>query len=140
MKTTLLTIITAAMLAVSAFDTVTAQIADDGTPAYQELPTGKDGYAELPDTAERREHNYAINTSLLADAVELESEVMPNKAEFYQPPIPYPMPHPANVPATYVLVRVYWGRSLQFIGYIWLDADMVNYLHGYGEDDQLVNL
>jgi hypothetical protein len=93
-------------------------------------------------TAERREHIYAINPTLDVDAVELSPEQTPNKAEFYQPPIPYPMPRPPSVPATFVLVRVYWGAEvLQFIGYIWLDADMVNYLHGISNDnDELVRL
>jgi hypothetical protein len=69
-------------------------------------------------------HKYVRNTALPPDCVELAVD-SPSQG-FYRTP---PKERPANVPPTYVLVQVF-VQDGQFIGWIYMEADVVRFLHG----------
>jgi hypothetical protein len=69
-------------------------------------------------------HRYVRNTTLPPDCVELAAD-SPFHG-FYRTP---PEDRPANVPPTYVLVRVFMQDG-RFIGWIYMEADVARFLHG----------
>jgi hypothetical protein len=78
------------------------------------------------------DHNYVPNAMLPFDIVQLADEDVINDGDFYQA---HPKTRPVNVPSPFVLVEVYQhreysGTGLVFVGFIYLDADKVNILHG----------
>jgi len=99
-----------------ALSMATAGLADDGRSV--------DGFRVVSEPAVMREHDYIVNTLLPPDAVELYPDDEVIRADFFATPVP----RPPNIPATFVLARVFWHD--EFIGYVWLDADVVNELHG----------
>jgi hypothetical protein len=80
-------------------------------------------YGEEPAT-HHYNHRYVRNTTLPPDCVELAAD-SPSQG-FYQTP---PKERPANVPPTYVLVRVF-VQDGQFVGWIYMEADVARFLHG----------
>ena len=80
-------------------------------------------YAEEPAT-HHYNHRYVRNATLPPDCVELAAD-SPRKDVFYSKP---PTKRPANVPNGYVLVRVFQGGT--FLGWGYMDAEAVNFLHG----------
>jgi hypothetical protein len=84
-----------------------------------------------PNTGDALAHEftYRINADMPRDAVELSPEQAWAASDFYDEP---PAVHPPNVPATFVAVQVFQRNDDQwrFIGWIFLDADEVNALHG----------
>jgi hypothetical protein len=68
-------------------------------------------------------HRYMRNTMLPPDCVELAADSPADG--FYRT---RPKQPPANVPPTCVLVRVF-GQHGEFIGWIYMDAEAVKFLH-----------
>jgi hypothetical protein len=81
-------------------------------------------YGEAPAT-HYYNHRYVRNTTLPPDCVELAAD-SPSQG-FYRTP---PKERPANVPPTYVLVRVF-VQDGQLVGWIYMDADVARFLHGH---------
>jgi hypothetical protein len=80
-------------------------------------------YSEEPAT-HYYNHLYVRNTTLPPACVELAAD-SPRKDVFYNKP---PTKRPANVPNSYVLVRVFQGGK--FLGREYMDAVAVDFLHG----------
>jgi hypothetical protein len=87
------------------------------------LLAGGNSYSEEPAT-HYYNHLYVRNTTLPPACVELAAD-SPRKDVFYNKP---PTKRPANVPNSYVLVRVFQGGK--FLGWEYMDAVAVDFLHG----------
>jgi hypothetical protein len=70
------------------------------------------------------DHLYVRNATFPPDCVELAAD-SPRSDTFYSNP---PKRRPANVPKSYVLVRVFQGEK--FLGWGYMNAQAVNFLHG----------
>jgi hypothetical protein len=81
-------------------------------------------YGEEPAT-HYYNHRYVRNATLPPDCVELAAD-SPSQG-FYRTP---PKERPANVPPSYVLVRVF-VQDGQFVGWIYMEADVARFLHGH---------
>jgi hypothetical protein len=81
-------------------------------------------YGEEPAT-HYYNHRYVRNATLPPDCVELAAD-SPSQG-FYRTP---PKERPANVPPTYLLVRVF-VQDGQFVGWIYMEADVARFLHGH---------
>jgi hypothetical protein len=80
--------------------------------------------------AQAHEFTYHGNAEMPRDAVELSADQAWDAGDFYDEP---PDARPSNVPANFVLVRVFQrdeGDRWYFVGWIYLGADEVNALHG----------
>ena len=87
---------------------------------YQTLTVGPP-----PDPpAKKLQSRFIFNSTLPDDAVELDPTDHPDMSDYYQTP---PKTRPANVPANYILVRVFQGKTL--IGWSYLPKEAVAALH-----------
>jgi hypothetical protein len=73
------------------------------------------------------------------DEVMLTPDSIIRPGDFYQEE---QVARPPNVPPTCVLVRVFQNDGIidAFMGYVWMEADLVNYLHGIASPQGLVSL
>jgi hypothetical protein len=89
---------------------------DDGT-------TGEIAVNE-PDAVRNSGNNFLPSSHLPPDCVELSPEVKPRDGDYYQLPPPI---KPGNVPASYVLTKVYQHGA--FLGWCYMDKSAVERLH-----------
>jgi hypothetical protein len=68
--------------------------------------------------------HYAQSSNLPPDCVELSPEIKPRHGDYYQSP---PGTKPGNVPASYVLTKVYQHGA--FLGWVYMDRAAVERLH-----------
>ena len=93
-----------------------------------ELDHGKvvELYSAYSDEGARYKFDFVINPNLPPDCVELWLESQPpSEGGFYKSD---PVFRPKNVPDNFVLVRVY--PQGDFLGYVYLDKNVVEGLHG----------
>lgn len=74
--------------------------------------------------AQQREFHYAQNPNLPPDCVELSAELKPRDGDYYQLP---PEHKPVNVPASYVLTKVFQHGAV--LGWVYMDKAEVERLH-----------
>ena len=87
---------------------------------YQTLTVGPP-----PDRpAKKLQSRFIPNSKLPDDAVELDADDQPDKSDYFQVP---PKTRPPNVPANFILVRVFQGKT--FIGWSYLPKEAVAALH-----------
>jgi hypothetical protein len=82
-------------------------------------------YSAYSDEAARNKFDFVINPNLPPDCVELSPEGKPPEGGFYKSD---PVLRPNNVPDNFILVEVY--QHGDFLGYVYLDKNVVEGLHG----------
>jgi hypothetical protein len=82
-------------------------------------------YSAYSDEAARNKFDFVINPNLPPDCVELWPEGEPPEGGFYKS---HPVFRPKNVPDNFILVKVY--QYGDFLGYVYLDKNAVEGLHG----------
>jgi Dolichyl-phosphate-mannose-protein mannosyltransferase len=82
-------------------------------------------YSAYSDEVARNKFDFVINPNLPPDCVELSPEGKPPKGSFYKSD---PLFRPKNVPDNFILVKVY--QHGDFLGYVYLDKNAVEGLHG----------